>query len=302
MVFSSCKKTPEPPIVLDGNWATMAQPTFSARYNASCFTINDIAYVGMGEDNTGMKTDFYSFDGTTWTQIADFPGGGRIDNVAFTAAGKGYIGLGVKTEVSGQVVYDDLWEYRPSTNSWTQKASHPAGGLYGAAAFGVDGVGYIATGQNSNAMRLNEVWQYTPVNDQWTQKIDFPGGERVFAQSTNIIGKGFLIGGLGYSDIWEYDPILDVWLNRANFEGAERRGAALFTIGNKSYYGLGFEDGEYFTDLWEFDYHANMWTEQKSFEGTERSQMLSFGINEKGYILMGRGTLDTYSDFWQFTP
>ncbi|MCG8340929.1 MAG: hypothetical protein MI674_06710 [Cytophagales bacterium] len=56
--------------------------------------------------------------------LADFPGEVRGDAVAFVVVSKGYVGLGVKWERTGNIynmIYrDDFYRYDPSTNSWTK--------------------------------------------------------------------------------------------------------------------------------------------------------------------------------------
>ena len=38
------------------------------------FTLNNKGYAGCGRNNTGEKTDLWEFNGSSWTQKADYPG------------------------------------------------------------------------------------------------------------------------------------------------------------------------------------------------------------------------------------
>ncbi|MGL4597026.1 MAG: hypothetical protein ACRCYO_05840, partial [Bacteroidia bacterium] len=57
-------------------WTQKADFMGSARRGAVSFVINDIGYVGTGEDASGLKKDFFKFDPiqNTWGVIADFGG------------------------------------------------------------------------------------------------------------------------------------------------------------------------------------------------------------------------------------
>lgn len=50
-----------------------------------------------------------------WLQKANFPGAARSGAVAFSIGSKIYITTGR----NGSTYYSYLWEYDPSTNSWT---------------------------------------------------------------------------------------------------------------------------------------------------------------------------------------
>ncbi|MCY7409984.1 MAG: hypothetical protein LH473_06910 [Chitinophagales bacterium] len=80
----------------------------------------------------------------TWIQKNDFSGYGRSDAASFIINGKGYVGTGgVPTN---ETYAKDIWEYEPSTDSWTQKADIPVGRTE-AVGFSIGSKGYIGTGQ-----------------------------------------------------------------------------------------------------------------------------------------------------------
>src|SRR3977135_2606151 len=79
--FPSFNKSPA--TVVLGNWLRIATPPFSGppRSGAYCFTIGNIAYVGLGwgpEPNVSgiYHRDSYAYNlsNSYWTQLADFPG------------------------------------------------------------------------------------------------------------------------------------------------------------------------------------------------------------------------------------
>src|ERR1700722_1955566 len=93
--------------------------------------INNVAYVGIGESrDLGANTNqFYAYDPSTdtWTRKADLPGPARQSAFAVSIGGLGYVGLGYGAATTNYPTgfYTDLWQYDPSLDVWTQKASFP---------------------------------------------------------------------------------------------------------------------------------------------------------------------------------
>src|SRR5438874_2713322 len=82
----------------------------------------------------------------TWTQKANFGGSARFGAVGFSIGIKGYIGTGINGSCCPFNVLKDIWEYDPTTDTWTQKADF-GGGLRGwAVGFSIGDKGYVGTG------------------------------------------------------------------------------------------------------------------------------------------------------------
>ena len=256
--------------------------------------------------------------GNAWVQKASFSLS-TGNTVAFSIGNKGYIGTGI---INGNPV-NDFWEYDPSTNVWTQKASFGGAGRGDAVGFSIGNKGYIGTG--SSTVEYKDFWQYDPSLNQWTQKADFGGLARHNAVGFSIGGKGYIGTGtkfnnvqfqvLPYNDFWEYDPTTDTWTQKADFGGALREDAVGFSIGSKGYLGTGTRNtggGTYqdYTDFWEYDPSINTWSQKADFGGGARSAAVGFSINNKGYVGTGRHiyfgtfgwTTQRYNDFWEFDP
>ncbi len=94
------------------------------RYGASCFVIENNAYVIGGRNEAGdYRKDLYmykqTFDGNgSWARKQDFPGTGRSEGVGFAIENLGYFGTGV----DGDSLRSDFWRYNPYINSWDQRA------------------------------------------------------------------------------------------------------------------------------------------------------------------------------------
>ena len=200
-----------------------------AGMNAASFVIKDKAYVGTGyilKSNWLCTNDFWQYDSAmeTWTKIADFPGEARESAIAFSSAGKGYVGLG--TNGSDERL-KDFYEYNPDDNTWTRIADFPDDRVK-AASFVIDDVGYVGTGYTYYADRnlRSDFFKYE--SGQWTAVASLPSDEaRFWATAYALNGKGYIVsGGIdwngygGTDSIWEYDPITNTWQRAGSFRTA----------------------------------------------------------------------------------
>lgn len=123
------------------------------RHHPFYFGIDGIAYVGFGHGNDGIGgqlnvyNDFYKFDPETdeWTQLADFPGEGRVAGTQFDYNGKGYVLSGDGDDHSF-MEEGELWEYDPLSDTWTQLPSHPGSSRWAPGSFVIDNYVYFMCG------------------------------------------------------------------------------------------------------------------------------------------------------------
>ena len=229
-------------------WTQVADLGGVARRNAVAFSINNIGYVGTGMSNAQSilgttLADFWSYNPltNTWTQKSNYPGNfgqGIYFSTAFSINGNGYICGGKK----GPANYsDELWEYKASTDTWSQKTAFPGGVRYQLASFAIDGKAYVGLGIDLDVFR-KDIWEYNPATNSWMQKSDFLGSERGAVSTFAFNYRGFVcLGGDGgyKKDVWEYNPYNDTWSIRANFDGSARKNAISFVIGDTAYVGTG---------------------------------------------------------------
>lgn len=233
--------------VLD-SWTQKADLPGSPRRNAVGFALNDKGYIGTGMDSSeasmGIELkDFWEYDpiANSWQQKADYPGAGGFGVYyagSFTADNKGYVTCG---KYGPNTYAFDLWEYKPSTDSWSQRANFPGGVRYAVSALSIDGKGYVGMGIDQDIYR-KDWWEYNPATNVWVQRSNLPASERGAASTFTLGSKGFVVFGAdgGFKDdLWEYNPYTDSWNIKANFPGGERRNAIAFSIGNKGYAGIG---------------------------------------------------------------
>lgn len=175
-------------------WSQKADFGGSARRQAVSFVIDDFAYVGTGQDATGLRKDFYRYDPAlnAWTAISDFSGTARKQAVGFAMGAEGYIGTG-----DDGVLKNDFWQYQPLTDTWIQMANFPGTPRAGATAWAIFPMAYIATGEDNTSTYKNDVWEYSFYNNSWTQRANLPGPGRKNATSFVLNGIAYL--GTGYN-------------------------------------------------------------------------------------------------------
>lgn len=237
----------------NGQWTKLADvPSLgSVRVWAYSFVINGKGYVcgGSYETASDLEKSLWEYDpiANTWTQKADFPGGGRDGGFSFAIGSKGYVGGGF----DGQNLHKDMYEYDPAQNKWTLLVPFPGGPVIFPASFVINGKAYVGTG-DQGGVEIRQFWEYNPTTLSWTKKADFPGDLRQTAIGFSIGNKGYIGGGMSNyttnrKDFWEYDVQSNAWTKVANADLTDEHTAwsTGFVIGNTMYYGLGVKFPEF---------------------------------------------------------
>lgn len=185
-------------------WSQKANFSGTPRRQAVCFTAANVAYVGTGEDASGLKKDFYAYDpeSNSWTQVADFAGTARRDAVAFELNGYGFVGTG-----DDGTLKNDLWMYDFQSDTWIDKASFPGTPRAGAVAWGAFPVAYLGTGEDDSGAFKNDLYEYNYFLNAWVQRANMPapGRKNAFAfyiDGVSYVGAGY--NGVFLEDFWAY--------------------------------------------------------------------------------------------------
>ncbi len=245
-------------------WTQVADYGGGKRFWPVSFVIGNEAFVGLGHDTTGISPayplhlDFWKYNPTlnNWTQVASFPGAGRLASVGFSSGGKGYIAFG---HISGATNYQDTWEYDPILDLWTQKSNSPAVGRQENIALTVGNNAYIGLGfQEPSGGKLDDWWQYDVVSDVWTQKANFGGTARFgcfgFAIGTDLFVGGGVDGSASTytGTFYGFNTLTNVWTQYATFPGLIREDALGFTLYGKGYIAVGRDGGTCYNDVWKY--------------------------------------------------
>ena len=206
----------------NNSWTRFADFPGQGRFFAVAFVLNGKGYVGSGSYYNNFMyeglTDFWEYDPGTgnWSRVADLPATPRHKAFSFSVNGKGYVGGGEATDLSG--FFRDLWEF--DGNSWTRKNDMPfadpqegvsegKGVVWNNRGFVVGGIGYLTFNEQG-------LWSYDPVNNDWTTGTSGP-----FAAYDGQSHYAFVIDGLIYTgtvrdyqldrgNIWVYNPQQDL--------------------------------------------------------------------------------------------
>ncbi|HEY4798138.1 MAG TPA: kelch repeat-containing protein, partial [Bacteroidia bacterium] len=226
------------------------------------FSIGNKGYIGTGGDTITVNSkQFWEYNPASnlWTKKAGLAGIGRNSAMGFSIGNKGYICGGVNQ--SNQIIaLNDLWEYDPITNSWSQKANLPGLKRQYGIGFSIANKGYIGLGADSLATKCyQDFWEWDQTTNTWSQKANFPGGKR-------FGGYGYSIGNYGYvgmgedstwksyiNDLWQYFPFTNTWKQVISFPGGARQLPVGFSIGCSGFFGTGADTSYNNTnDWWEY--------------------------------------------------
>ena len=236
--------------VASNSWSQVADLPGSIRRNAVGFSIDNYGYVGTGMDSVSASApmssklnDFWQYNpfSNSWVQKSNFPGAGGFGvyfATAFTIDSKGYVCCG---KIGPNNYSNQLWEYKPLTDQWTQLTNFPGGVRYQMSSFSIGHNAYIGWGVDQDMYR-KDVWEFSAATNQWIQKQDFPASVRGGAMTFTLGQRGFICmgtnGGL-LDDLWEYNPYTDNWSSKAPYGGSRRKNGVAFTINGKAYVGTG---------------------------------------------------------------
>lgn len=245
---------------------------------------------------------------SAWIQKSNFGGSARHRCAAFAIGNKGYMGLGhINSGPLGNILYEDIWEYDPASDSWSQKADFGGGLRYHTVSFTIGNKAYVGTGRNNFSAYERDLWEFDPIENIWTAKADFPGVVRRGAISFVVNDIAYVGTGQVYStgsnEFYAYDPSTDIWTAKADFPGTERNSAVAFSIGDTGFVGTGNAWGGT-NDFYAYIPATDTWIPRANVGPITRQEACGFSVRGKGYIGTGdnfsSGT--NYGDFWEYDP
>ena len=208
---------------VDDIWTKKADYPGNSGRGAVGFSIGTKGYFGTGFTITsGVTNEFWEYDPATnrWTEKASLPvSAARTEAVGFSIGTKGYIGTGYVFTDDEIVNLNDFWEYDPTTDDWTEKASLPVSSARAeAVGFSIGTKGYIGTGNlkaGIGGTALRDFWEWDQKTNIWTRKAELEGNAKFDAVGASIGDKGYIGAGIIdfewgiiINDFWEYDPDL----------------------------------------------------------------------------------------------
>ena len=268
-----------------GRWTQKADFPGALRQGTFSFAVDGKGYMGLGQYIGNFHKDLWAYDpaANAWSQKADFPGIPTSNGGVFVVNQKAYLVAGVVRSAGSIAPVQDVWEYDPANDRWTQKKTFPGTGGY-AGGFSAGNAGYI-----SNDGKL---WQYVPETDEWLPKTPLPSGVIAVANET-IYGVS---DNNGTTEVWQYSPQTDTW-ELINSTSPAVPGGIAFGLRSRIFVG-----NEAFS---QFDPATKKWQEAERFKGDQPEPSVytpldpgkSFVIGDKAYI----GTSGRYGKaLWEF--
>lgn len=328
LMAASCSKSNGDSDETTGNWVSRSAFDGKPRGFAASFSIGDVVYIGTGfnyaESNGAVAyRDFWKYDPSIgqWESVATVPGLGRSGAVGFSAAGKGYIGMG---NDSLSRAMNDFYQYDPIANSWSPIASFPAtDGRYQAVAFGIKDTGYVGTGSNPGGS-YRDFYKYDANSNSWKQIESCPGDKRsgsvafTYNDTAAYVVTGANTGSNQLNtDFAYYKPADGHWhtlraiFNKSadsfddDYSDIKRTQAAVFVIGNYAYLSTGAQSagGTPFTKTWRYDIASDLWLRRTPFEKQARTGAIGFSFSGRGFIGLGAASSSQQlDDIVEFQP
>lgn len=320
--FLSCKKeetavtptltptpTPTPsPTVSVGKWTKLDDFPGGNVFEAAILNFGTKAYLvgGFVGQHVGNINQFgnlgsvWEFDGITqkWTAKKPFPFTARADSYSFVIDGKGYI-VGGDTFGDTGLFFNDVWEYDPNNDTWTQKKDAPFTARGDGSSEAVNGKGYVGLGAglvNGKFHDFADWWEYTPKTDTWVQKANFPSTARWGTPTYVVNGK--IYTGMGvrgifkgfFDDFFAYNPSKDTWESLASAVLSGQNDG--FVLDNKIYACAGFgpnlfvDNPNKISKVFEYDPAKNTYRRIADLDKV-RNGHFSFVLNGVAYLGAG---------------
>ncbi len=239
---------------------------FEGRSNATVFTIDNSAYIGLGIQTLGTALrpsyrsldDFWKYTPSqdSWERVAPYPGQGTRAQVAVTIGNKAYVGLGgVFGGGSPTSLTGELFEYNASNNTWTAKASFPGKLRSGGVAFAIGNKIYFGMGASridgisvgDGFEYLFDFYEFDVEANSWRQLSDVPIQlRRAYAGGFAVGGKGYVVAGRRsllnseiFDDVLTYDPESDSWQQLEDMPGGVGYNNLVAVLSDRIMIGLG---------------------------------------------------------------
>jgi len=313
---------------VNNTWSSIASLP-EGLLNAVAATADGKAYVGTGAgkviddfystQDVGPKNVWYEYSDVTNTWIVKAPCPGNIHGAGVASVSSDIFIFGGKgIDVFHVTTSNNMFRYNAATNTWAIDTLN-------AGANRADGMSFIMnnklyTGGGAEGQARSDWWEYDIPTELWARKADIPGIYTYADRSVtvNANGKAYAIGGwypyydenkgastMAPKNLLEYDPSSNKWTTKAAIPGDPRYMAAIFSIGNYVYAGLGVDsNGWAKNDFYKYNIATNKWATVKNCPVTGHSGG-HFSLNGKGYVLV-QGTYSENGNylhlFYEYDP
>jgi N-acetylneuraminic acid mutarotase len=237
-----------------GVWT--AKAPMSPRALGAAATVSNVVYmIGGGDYSCGTVStaEAYNPGSNAWSTLTSMPTA-RYELCAAELNGLVYAIEGNPGCGSAGQAMSIVQAYNPVANTWTTRASLPAGG-WGAGAASVNGKIYVIGGFSPS------VYCYDPVTNGWSAKTPAPD-TIAFGVVAAVNGIIYVIGGAA-SNVFAYNPATDTWTTKTHMPSVrdEMAGAAINGI---IYVAGGANAGGVLTTVEAYNPATDSWSTQQS--------------------------------------
>lgn len=184
-------------------WTARAALPDTGRTYASCFVLNNKAYVLGGQVSGGLSTaDLWEYDpsGNVWTARAAYPlgpiQGGFAFTLSTTSGSRGYISCGSISTGNTKKTY----EYNATANSWAPKSDYPGSAIRSGTTFVINNKAYCGMGLMDFFNYTDTFYAYNPTSGNWSAAITtFPGDPCAYPVAASMGNKAFMGAGWKYA-------------------------------------------------------------------------------------------------------
>jgi len=277
-------------IKINDKWVMVSsQVPFSEYDHTGTFTINNISYViARSKDFMDAKKYVWKFNPAdyTWRKM-EIPFQFNVAQLTATSS-KAY--LYINTDLN------NFWEYDPTSNQWTNKASYMAGVRNFGSMFSANGDVYLGMGKLAgpfgNYTPDNSIYKYAVSSNSWQKVTDYPtdfgNGERMrpnvwVVNNTMYIGAG--ASNSGQNQFHSYNLATSIWTRLKDVPDV-RSDAIGFTFENEIFLAAGnkFSGGSEL-DITKYDINTNTWARLPDLIS---SPQVSSRV-ERGYAFVNNG-------------
>ena len=268
---------------------------------ATCFVLNDQAYIFAGRDAEGeYLNDLWRYTPATdtWEDLGTTPLSPRVNATACVYNGKAYIGLGYCGKYGNDTSYlSDWWVFTPATMSWERLQNYPNSYTDDVTAFVDDDKLFVGYGFCWNYRR--DMFCYTIGTNRW-DSVDvhvpfhgYPvrsfGGTGSTCQHRHFMGTGYYRHSLNW---WAEFLPEGRWEKRAVVPGKTRTLASSAATANYIYlsgglhYGGANTSGEVLQDLRRYDPQKDTW-QWVAVMPKRLMNHISFAVEKKLFFGLG---------------
>ncbi|MDA9773703.1 T9SS type A sorting domain-containing protein [Saprospiraceae bacterium] len=276
-------------------WEKLGNTNFTANHGIG-FAIDGYGYILTGGNSATYNTNFHSQDFHRYDPITDtweslpYDGISRGYGIGAAYEGKAYFGFGIGDGFSN--LLNDLWEYDPVTEEFTELPSCPCVPRTHPAFAIMNNKIYVGMGGNNG--NLGDWWEYDIATQVWTEKTGMPGNRH--HPYMFVIGEDIYVGS-GHRTTWfKYDVDSDTWTQIADLD--DRVAGTQFAYEGKGYALSGTDtnhDNLSEGEFWQYIPENDSWLQLESHPGVSRWAPASFIIDNFVYMATGWTTQATAS-------